>query len=307
MAGTQRNANGDAVAGPRRPSSRRPARCALVVLASVIAGAGIAHAADSDSSDDAPKKTPAFPTTYLDLSTSYGTLPAGVISIGFANPGLGNLLPNSLPSSRSVTINAPLTIDVTDKVSIYGGFHATANQAGNQGWSPLAIDSWQVGGQWEFYSQHGGMMPTMTWQTTIYRSVADMPFAITNFTNILEFDEALNKDETRGLLAGVQLVNIAVDSSRVHAGPDVVGYVGGYYQWDNNWKVTGRGGFQYFAGGELLTLVQAPAFTQPIVRLDLDRMDDNDNRLFGVWGQVAWTPKPSFTLTVRTPIFAVRN
>ncbi len=41
--------------------------------------------------------------------------------------------------------------------------------------------------------------------------------------------------------------------------------------------------------------------TQPIVRFDLDRMDDNDNRLFGVTAQIAWTPKPSYQLTVRTP------
>ncbi|MGX4803219.1 hypothetical protein [Bradyrhizobium guangdongense] len=29
-------------------------------------------------------------------------------------------------------------------------------------------------------------------------------------------------------------------------------------------------------------------FTQPILRLDLDRMDDNDNRLFGISAQIAW-------------------
>ena len=49
------------------------------------------------------------------------------------------------------------------------------------------------------------------------------------------------------------------------------------------------------------------AFTQPIVRLDLDRMDDNDNRLFGVTAQIAWTPKASYQLTVRTPLYAIKN
>jgi hypothetical protein len=29
------------------------------------------------------------------------------------------------------------------------------------------------------------------------------------------------------------------------------------------------------------------AFYQPIVRLDLNRMDDNDNRLFGVTAEIA--------------------
>ena len=45
-----------------------------------------------------------------------------------------------------------------------------------------------------------------------------------------------------------------------------------------------------------------PEFTQPIVRLDFDRMDDDDNRLFGVTAQIAWTPKPSYQLTLRTPL-----
>jgi hypothetical protein len=48
-------------------------------------------------------------------------------------------------------------------------------------------------------------------------------------------------------------------------------------------------------------------FTQPIVRFDLDRMDDNDNRLFGITAQVAWVPKPSYQVTLRTPLYLVRN
>jgi hypothetical protein len=36
-------------------------------------------------------------------------------------------------------------------------------------------------------------------------------------------------------------------------------------------------------------------------------MDDNDNRLFGVTAQIAWTPKPAYQLIVRTPLYAVRN
>jgi len=43
------------------------------------------------------------------------------------------------------------------------------------------------------------------------------------------------------------------------------------------------------------------------VTSDLDRMDDNDNRLFGVTAQISWVPKPAYTLTVRTPLYAVRN
>jgi hypothetical protein len=57
----------------------------------------------------------------------------------------------------------------------------------------------------------------------------------------------------------------------------------------------------------LLNLTPLSAFTQPIVRFDLDRMDDDDNRLFGITAQIAWTPKPSYQLTLRTPLYAIKN
>jgi len=45
----------------------------------------------------------------------------------------------------------------------------------------------------------------------------------------------------------------------------------------------------------------------PVVRFDPDRMDDNDNRLFGVTAEIAWTPMPAYQLTVGTPLYAVRH
>ena len=49
---------------------------------------------------------------------------------------------------------------------------------------------------------------------------------------------ALDADETRGLLAGAQYTRVLVDTTFANVKPDVMGYVGGYYQWDNNWKFT---------------------------------------------------------------------
>jgi hypothetical protein len=196
---------------------------------------------------------------------------------------------------------------VTDKVSLYAGVSGTATFTSMQGWSPFDITSWNVGFQAEVYSQNGGSIPTVTWQSTITQSIPNGPTATTNFTNIFEFDYAFDKDETRGLLAGVQDTRIAVatDLARVH--PNIIGYVGGYYQWPNNWKFTGRVGVQHFGGAQLLNLAAIQPFTQPIVRLDLDRMDDNDNRLFGVTGEIMWVPKPAYMLTLRTPLYFVRN
>ena len=64
---------------------------------------------------------------------------------------------------------------------------------------------------------------------------------------------------------------------------------------------------QSFGGAELLTLTPLQAFTEPVVRFDLDRMDDNDNRLFGVTAEIMWIPKPAYLLTLRTPLYFVRN
>ncbi|MET3306437.1 hypothetical protein ABIF53_007452 [Bradyrhizobium japonicum] len=36
-------------------------------------------------------------------------------------------------------------------------------------------------------------------------------------------------------------------------------------------------------------------------------MDDNDNRLFGLTAEIMWLPKPAYQLTLRTPLYAVRN
>jgi hypothetical protein len=144
-------------------------------------------------------------------------------------------------------------------------------------------------------------------QTTIITSLPDSPLATTSLINIIEFDYALNQDETKGLLTGVQHTRVDVDSPLARINPNTIGYVGGYYQWPSNWKFTGRVGVQSFEGAQLLNLMPIAPFTQPIVRFDIDRMDDNDNRLFGVTAQISWVPKPAYQLTLRTPLYFVRN
>jgi hypothetical protein len=305
----------------------RPAfRAALVGMVS-LSLSGIALSKDKDDGDDPSAKTdPALPNIYLDLRTNYATVPANTLSIGFGNSSLSTAIATlqtlstltngptlaarpalSSPSSRSVALDIPLTVDVSDRVSLYGGFSASASQSGTSDWSTFAVSSWNVGVQADVHQQNGGSIPTITLQSTVTRSVPDSPLATTSLNNIVEFSYALNEDETRALLAGVQYTRIDVDSPLAKVNPNTIGYVGGYYQWDNNWKFTGRVGVQSFGGAQLLNLAPFQPFTQPIVRLDLDRMDDNDNRLFGVTAEIAWVPKPAYTLTVRTPLYAMRN
>jgi opacity protein-like surface antigen len=282
---------------------------------------------NTDSDGDPSKATSTLPNIYLDLRTIYTTVPAGSLSIGFSPGSLSSMVPAlqqklltlmnspalstgstlSSPASRSLGVDMPLTVDINDRFSVYGGFSAATTQSGTADWSTFAVTSWNVGFQADLYQQNGGSIPTLTLQSTVTRAVPDSPLATTSLNTIAEFDYALNKDETKGLLAGVQLTLTEIDSPSATVNPNIIGYVGGYYQWDNNWKFTGRVGIQSFGGAQLPILTPFPSFTQPTVRLDLDRMDDNDNRLFGVTAQIAWTPKPAYQLTVRTPLYLIRN
>lgn len=291
----------------------------VVLAVSICFFAGIACAGEDDDDSGASST----PNVYLDMRTTYAKVPAGALAIGFGNSALVTALQSAaishagslpaiaggatLPSAQSVVVDFPMTVDVTDNVSLYAGVSASSTGTPMTGWSPVAITSWNLGFQATLYNQNGGSIPTLTWQSTITQGIPNGPLATTTFTNVFEFDYALDKDETRGWLAGVQDTRAIVNSPFVTIRPDIMGYVGAYYQWPNNWKLTGRAGVQVFGGARLLNLVSVSSFTQPVVRLDLDRMDDNDNRLFGVTAEVMWLPKPAYQLTLRTPLYFVRN
>jgi hypothetical protein len=282
-------------------------------LLCLIIPAGAAYAADEE---DAPAK-PAVPNIYLDLRTTYATIPAGTLGLGFGNSSLsaafealatqqGVTLPSGLPAARSIAVDLPLTVDVSDRVSLYGGVSGSTADVGG-GWSTFDITSWNIGVQADLYQQKGGKIPTITLQSTLTQSVPNEQGMTNSFNNVLEFDYALNEDETRGWLAGVQYTRTDIASLLARIKPNTILYAGGYYQWPSNWKFTGRLGVQSFGGAQLAGRTFAESFTQPILRLDIDRMDDNDNRLFGITAQIAWVPKPSYQLTLRTPLYAVRN
>ena len=282
-------------------------------LSCLTMSVGAAFAADEK--DEAAK--PDVPNLYLDLRTIYATIPAGTLGIGFGNTSLsaafqalaarrGTTLPNGLPTAKSIAVDLPLTVDVSDRVSLYGGVSGSTTDIGG-GWSAFDITSWNIGVQADLYQQNGGKIPTITLQSTLTQSVPNEQGMTTSFNNILEFDYALDEDETRGWLAGVQYTHTDIASQLASIRPNTILYAGGYYQWPSNWKFTGRLGVQSFGGAQIAGRTLAESFTQPILRLDLDRMDDNDNRLFGITAQIAWMPKPSYQLTLRTPLYAVRN
>ncbi|MCG2629818.1 hypothetical protein L6654_24640 [Bradyrhizobium sp. WYCCWR 13023] len=297
----------------RSPPYRPAWRAVAMGLLCLTASAGAAYAADEE---DTPAK-PAVPNIYLDLRTTYATIPAGTFGLGFGNTSLsaafealatlrGGTLPNGLPAAKSIAVDLPLTVDVSDRVSLYGGVSGSSTDIGG-GWSSFDITSWNIGVQADLHQQNGGTIPTITLQSTLTQSVPNEQGMTNSFNHVLEFDYALDEDETRGWLAGVQYTHTDIASQLARIKPNTILYAGGYYQWPSNWKFTGRLGVQSFGGAQLAGRTLAEAFTQPILRLDLDRMDDNDNRLFGITAQIAWMPKPSYQVTLRTPLYAVRN
>lgn len=299
----------------RQPQAPHRGLAARLALASLLAlqAAPLAFA-DAADDDDAEAK-PFAPQLYLDFRSYYSRVPAGVLSIGFSNPsGVLSQLTSltarpapTLPASQGVGFDVPLTVDLNEQVSLYGGFSATASKAGDLDWTAITITSWNVGIQADIFQQNGGAIPTLTLQSTLTRTVPSGPLATTSLNTILEASYALDADETRGFLAGVQSTLVAVDADLASLRPNWVGWLGGFYQWESNWKVSARAGMQSFGGAQLLNLTPLDPFTQPILRLDLDKMDDSDNRLFGITAQIAWTPKPAYQLTVRTPLYLTKN
>jgi hypothetical protein len=295
---------------------KRLAVAALLAFAAACSTAAVA----GENGDDAKatKLAPQLPNIYIDMRTNYSTVPAGTLNIGFGNalslPSLSSL---SSVSGQGVAIDLPLTIDFNDRFSVFGGISASSAKTDLTSWSSLAVASWNVGIQAEVLQQNGGPFPTVTVLSTLTKSATDGPPSTTNLTTVTEAAYAFDTDETRALLAGVQLTNIRVDSGLASVRPAVVGYVGAYYQWPNNWKLTGRAGVQSFGGANTTalapflppgqSLLSLRSFTQPIIRADLDRMDDNDNRLFGLTATVFWTPKPAFQFILRTPLYLVRH
>jgi len=296
---------------------------AAAIVAACVGCACSASAQDGDDDGGAKGEPASTPSIYLDMRTTYASIPAGALPIGLGNSalfptlqsfalsnGTASVAPRgvTLPGVQAAIIDLPMTIDVTDSVSLYAGVSASSISTPLTGWSTLAITSWNIGLQADLYKQDGGSIPTITWQPTITQAVPnDGPLSTTIFTNILEFDYAFDKDETRGLLAGVQDTRVLLNTALANIHPSTIGYVGGYYQWPSNWKVIGRVGVQSFGGAALLNFTPIQPLIQPVVRFDLDRMDDNDNRLFGLMLEVMWIPKPAYQLTLRTPLYFVRN
>lgn len=302
-----------------REPRRNAARLWLVSITLICCGAS-AQGADADE-DDADPAAASGPAVYLDLRTNVARLPAGSLPVGFGNSALATALRSiagsdgnsilpinrtlALPARGALSVDLPLTIEPSDAVSLYGGVSGSTTSGTDL--SSLSLTSWSAGFQADVYQQNGGTLPTVTVQSTVTGSISSGPFTTTTLTNIAEFSYALDSDETRGFLAGLQDTRVAVSRALGQVRPSIIGYAGAYYQWPNNWKITTRGGLQSFGGAQFLNRIHLAPFTQPVLRIDLDRVDDDGNRILGMTAEIMWTPKPTYQFTLRTPLYLVRN
>jgi len=117
--------------GARRPRAGLVSCVALAGLLSVHFS-GFAMAKDDDDDDQPAKPASTLPNIYLDLRTNYATVPANTLSIGLGNQALFATLPFlttltalpmlpslptlSSPSSQSIGVDVPLTVDLNDHV-----------------------------------------------------------------------------------------------------------------------------------------------------------------------------------------------
>ena len=113
---------------------------------------------DEKDSKDTTKDAPAgWPSTYLDLSSGYSATPPGPILIGLRQ------FPLATSSSQSFVVAAPLTIDLTDTLSIFGGIEGATSRTSTTKWTPFTLGNWFLGFSNDLIQQSGiGTFPTLT-------------------------------------------------------------------------------------------------------------------------------------------------
>jgi hypothetical protein len=303
---------------PARQSRRNTASLLLASMTLAYCPA-LTYGADADDDPASSNK----PTIYLDLRTNIARLPAGSLPIGFGTSALLTALQSvpmtgtgvispidkafAFPARSALSVDLPFTADLSDTLSLYAGVSGSTTSQNGIDPSSFSLTSWNAGFQADLYQQNRGALPTVTIQSTVTGSIPSGLLTTTTLTSIIELDYALDKNETRGFIAGLQYTHFVMSSMVGRIQPRLIGYAGAYYQWPDNWKITARGGLQSFGGAEFLNLIHLPSLTQPVLRLDLDRLDDDDNRIFGISAEIMWTPKPAYQLTLRTPLYFARN
>lgn len=144
---------------------RSTSRTALIGFATLYFS-GLALGKYNNDEDEAAAKAAWTPNIYLDLQTTYATIPANTLAIGLGSPSLLASFPTlatlsnftnlplpptlptpSSPATQSIGVDVPLTVDISDRISIWGGYSGTTSRTDMSDWSNFAISGWFVGFQ----------------------------------------------------------------------------------------------------------------------------------------------------------------
>jgi hypothetical protein len=260
---------------------------------------------DSDKDDDAPKG----PSIYLDLSATMMRAPANTLVIGRR----GFLSFTGSPT-KSLSVDLPLTIDITENLSVYAGIDFGNAKSGTEPWSRLALGNLNAGFSYTFLEQTG-FIPELSVSGSVSRPLhvkLGLPMT-TAWSGGLDADFAFDEDRTRGLLAGLAFNYLAVNSRIGQVEPLYGGYVGAYRQWENGWKLTGKAGYSWFGGGHVGSIIRATPVRQVLGQLELEKYDGSDNKLFGIalGGSISRPARGKTSTTIQlvlsAPLYLVRQ
>ncbi|AMJ62015.1 hypothetical protein [Bosea sp. PAMC 26642] len=229
---------------------------------------------------DAPETPPsnALPAIYLDVSATLSRSPGNSFVIG--RRGFFSLTDSA---SKSLSLDVPLTIDVTDALTIYAGSNFSSTATASSPWSQLAAGSFTTGFDYTFAEQTR-LLPELSVSGSVSRPV-HIPVGTamtTTWSGGIDADYAFDEDGTRGLIGGVALTYVAVNSGPGRVEPVYGGYLGAYRQWEGGWKLTGKSGYAIFGGGSLGTIIRARPVRQIFATLEVEKYDAADNKIFGL-------------------------
>ncbi len=271
----------------------------MVVASATLAATPVCAQNDDDDDDDKPTG----PVVSIDVLATY--LKASGFSFGFGVPRLSTLTLTS-PSSQSFTVDAPLKIELDGWFTVYAGFGGAASKSGSGPWSSFKLDNWKTGFLADVYTQaEGQWLPSVTLTGSVSRPLDQALIQTTTWTAGLDLDLAVDTEQTRGLLAGVGYTRVTVDHNIGTIRPVTLLYAGAYRQFDA-WKLSATAGMQFFRGAEVANLINVKPVDIRFVRAELEKLDDDDNRLLAMAVAVGWSPKASIQLTLNVPIYIAK-
>lgn len=277
----------------------RPA-LSIVVAMALLGAATPACSQGVDDEDDEDEK----PSVAVSIDVLATYLKRSGFALGFGVPRLSSLTLNT-PSSQSLTVDAPLKIELDGRYRFYAGFSGSMESSGS-GWSAFKLDSWKTGFSLDVVSQDPGQwVPTVTVTGSVARPIDEAALQATTWTAGLDLDLAVDVEQLHGLLAGALYTRVTVDRGLGTIHPVTMLYAGAYRQ-TGDWKFSATAGMQFFRGAEVANLINVKPVDIPFVRAELEKLDDDDNRLLAISAAVGWSPKPSFQLTLNVPFYITK-